>query len=146
MLASVQAQLLREVQTFALRAAQPCQYGEDRRQIEHVGIKMDVAEGRRSRHQLAIDAGLVGVGQRIGHLDDDHAVEQRLVLLLLQKLVEFREIRVREYGLVEVDEREARDLDVLLLRKGQQQVEELAFHLQNLDHLEHAAARGVYGP
>jgi hypothetical protein len=79
------------------------------------------------------------------YLDDDHAVEQRLVLLLLQELVELGEVGVREDGLVQIDEREARDLDVLLLRHGEEQVEKLALDLQDLDHLEHAAARGIHG-
>ena len=79
-----------------------------------------------------------------GHLDDDHAVEQRLVLLLLQELVELGQVRVREDRLVQVDQREARHLDVLLLRQRQQQVQELALDLQDLDHLEHAAARGIH--
>jgi hypothetical protein len=52
---------------------------------------------------------------------------------------------VRHDRLVEIDQWEPRHLDVLLLRQRQQQVEELALDLQDLDHLEHAAARGVDG-
>ena len=51
---------------------------------------------------------------------------------------------MRDDGLVEVDQREARHLDVLLLGQREQQVQELALHLEDLDHLEHAAARGVH--
>ena len=144
-LAGVEPQLLRHVQALALRLRQARQDGEHRREIQHVRIEVHVAERRRAGHQLLIDARLVAVGQRIRDLDDDHAVEQRLVFLLLQELVEFREVGMRENGLVQVDEREARHLDVLLLRHGEQQVEELALHLQDLDHLEHAAAGGVHG-
>ena len=106
---------------------------------------MDFAERRRTRHELAIDARLVAERQRVRHLDDHHAIEQRLVLLLLEKLVELGEVGMREDRLVQMDERETRHLDVLLLRERQQQIQELALDLENLDHLEHAAARGIDG-
>jgi hypothetical protein len=51
---------------------------------------------------------------------------------------------VRNDRLVDVDQREARHLDVLFLRQRQQQVEELALDLEDLDHLEQAAARGEH--
>src|SRR5688572_3997442 len=44
-----------------------------------------------------------------------------------------------------MDQREARDLDVFLLCQREQQVQELALDLEDLDHLEHAAARSVDG-
>jgi hypothetical protein len=44
-----------------------------------------------------------------------------------------------------MDQREARHLDVLFLRQGEQEIQELALDLEDLDHLEHAAARGVDG-
>ena len=50
---------------------------------------------------------------------------------------------MREDGFVEVDQREARYLDVLLLRERQQQVKEFTLHFQNFDHLQHATAGGV---
>ena len=93
------------------------------------------------RGELLVDARLFLVGERVRHLDDHHPVEQRLVLRLLQELAELGEVGVREDRLVEVDQREARHLDVLFLRQRQQQVEELALDLEDLDHLEHAAAR-----
>ena len=144
-LAGIQTQLLRQIQSFALRLREARQDGEDRGEVEHVRVEVHVAERRRAGDQLLVDARLVAVRQRVRNLDDDHAVEQRLVLLLLQELVELREVGVREDRLVQVDEREARHLDVLLLRHGEQQVQELALHLQDLDHLEHAAARGIHG-
>ena len=110
-----------------------------------VRVEVHLAERRRARHELAIDARLVAERQRVRHLDDHHAIEQRLVLLLLQELVELGQVRVREDRLVEVDQREARHLDVLLLRQRQQQIQELALDLEDLDHLEHAAARGIDG-
>jgi len=65
-------------------------------------------------------------------------------LRLLQELAEFGEVGVRDDGLVEVDQRKARHLDVLLLRKREEQIQELALHLEDLDHLEKAAARGEH--
>ena len=107
-------------------------------------IQVHVAERRRAGYQLLVDARFVAIGERVRDLDDHHAIQQRLVLLLLQELVEFGEVGVREDRLVQVDEREARDLDVLLLGEREQQVQELALHLEDLDHLEHAAAGGVH--
>ena len=133
------------IQAFALGLREARQDREHRRQIQHVRIQVHIAERGRAANQLLVDARLVLIGQRVRDLDDDHAVEQRLVLLLLQELVELREVGVREDGLVQMDQREARHLDVLLLRHGQQQIQELALHLQDLDHLEHAAARGIHG-
>ncbi len=144
-LARVEAQLLRQVQALALGLGESREDREHRSELEHVRVEVHVAERRRARDQLLVDARFVAEGERIGHLDDDHAVEQRLVLLLLQELVELGEVGVREDGLVEVDQREARHLDVLLLRHGQQEIEELALDLEDLDHLQHAAARGVDG-
>ena len=144
-LVGVQLELLREVQAFALRLLQARENRERGREIEHVRIEVHLAKRRRARHELAIDPRFVAERQRVGHLDDDHAVEQRLVLLLLEELVELGEIRVGEDRLVEVDQREPRHLDVLLLRQREQQVQELALDLEDLDHLEHAAARGVHG-
>ena len=64
---------------------------------------------------------------------------------LLQELAELGEVGMRDDRLVDMDQRKARYLDVLLLRQRQQQVEELALDLEDLDHLEHAAARSVHG-
>src|SRR5262245_43906188 len=51
---------------------------------------------------------------------------------------------MREDRLVQMNERETRYLDVLFLGHRQQEVQELPLDLQDLDHLEHAAARGIY--
>src|SRR6185312_13951408 len=143
-LAGIEPQLLRKVEALALRLDESRQDREHRGEIEHVRIEVHVAERRRAGDQLLVDAGLISVGERIGDLDDHHPVEQRLVLLLLQELVELGEIRVRENRLIEIDEREAGNLDVLLLRHREQQVEKLALDLEDLDHLENPAARGVH--
>ncbi len=105
---------------------------------------MHFAERLRGRAQLAVDARLFLVVERIGDLDDHHAVEQRLVLRLLQELAELGEVGVRDDRLVDVDQREARHLDVLFLRQREQEIEELALHLEDLDHLEKPAARGEH--
>ena len=143
--AGIDAQLLGKIEPFALGLGESRQDREHRGELEHVRIEVHVAERGRARYQLLVDAGFVAEGERVGHLDDDHAVEQGLVLLLLQELVELGEIGVRQDRLVEMDQREARHLDVLFLRQGQQQVEEFALDLEDLDHLEQAAAGGVHG-
>src|SRR3569833_946760 len=103
---------------------------------------MHIAEGRRARDQLLINARFVAIRQRVWNADDHHAIQQRLVFLLLQKLVEFREVGMRENGLIQVDERKARYFDVLLLRHGQQQVEKLALHQQKNEQNKNTTARG----
>ncbi len=105
---------------------------------------MHIAKRGRSGYQLVVDPRFLVVRQCVRHLDDDHAVEQRLVLLLLQELMEFRQVGVRENGFVQIDQREARHLDVLFLGQRQQQVQEFALHLQDFDHLQHAAAGGIH--
>jgi hypothetical protein len=144
-LTGIQTQFLRNVETFALRFRQTSEYREHRGEVQDVRIEVHISERWRTGYQLLVDAGFVLVRQRIRHLDDDHAVEQGLVLLLLKELVELGQVRVRENGFVEVNEREAGHLDILLLRHRQQEIEELTLHLQDLDHLEHAAARGIHG-
>src|SRR5688572_1281526 len=144
-LVGVELELLREIQALARRLLEAREDGEHGREIDDVRVEVHLAERRRARHELAIDARFVAERQRVRHLDDHHAIEQRLVLFLLQELVELGQVRVREDRLVEVDQREARDLDVLLLRQRQEQIQELALDLEYLDHLEHAAARGVDG-
>ena len=145
-LAGEDAHLLRQIQPLPLRLDLAREDGEYGGQMQHMRIQVGLAEGRCGVHQLLVDAGFLFIGERIGDLDDHHPVEQRLVLLLLEKVVEFREIGVRQDGFIEIDQREARHLDVLLLGHGEQQIEELPLHLENLDHLEHAAARGIDRP
>ncbi len=52
---------------------------------------------------------------------------------------------MREDRLVQVDQGEARHLDVLLLGHRQEQIEKLTLDLQDLDHLQHTAAGGIHG-
>jgi hypothetical protein len=79
----INSQFLRHVQSFPFGFRQAGQYGEDGRQLQDVGIEMDMAEGGGPGDELLIYARLVVIGKRVRHLDDDHAVEQCLVLLLL---------------------------------------------------------------
>src|SRR3989442_4760743 len=143
-LAGVEAHLLDVVGVALLGLADARQHREDRRDMQRVRVEVHLAERLRGRAELAVDARLFLVVERVGDLDDHHAVEQRLVLRLLQELAELGEVGVRDDGLVEADQREARHLDVLLLRQREQQVQELALDLQDLDHLEQPAARGEH--
>ena len=117
------------------------EHREHRRGVQRMRVEMHFAERLRRGGELLVDARLFLVRERVRHLDDDHAVEQRLVFRFLQEFAEFCEVGVREDRLVQVNQREARHLDVLLLREREQEVEEFALHFQDLDHLEHAAAR-----
>ena len=144
-LAGVELELLREVEPLALRFLEPRKNREHRGQVEDVRIEVHLAKRRRARNELAVNASFVAERQRVWHFDDHHAIEQRLVLLLLKELVELGEVGVREDRLIEMDQRETRDLDVLLLRERQEQIQELTLDLENLDHLEHATARGIDG-
>src|SRR5680860_683751 len=126
----VQTQLFGEVQLLAFRRAQTGEDGEGRRQLERMWIEMHGAERGGVGYQFFVDTRLVRVVERIRHLDDHHAIQQRLVLLFLQKLVKLRQIGVRDDGLVQINQREARDFYVLLLCQGQQQIQEFALDLQ----------------
>src|SRR6202051_1502811 len=112
--------------------------------MQHMRIKVRVTERGCSVYQLLVYPCFVSVRERIRNLDDHHAIEERLVLLFLQEPIELREIGMRENGVIKVDERKSCDLDVFLLSHGQQQVEKFALDLQDLDHFQNAAARGVY--
>ncbi len=108
-------------------------------------VQVHIAKRRGAGNQLLIDSGLFLVGKRIGHLDDDHAIEQSFVFLLLQEFMELRQIGVSQNGLIQMNEWEAGYLDVLFLGQGEQQIKKLALHLEDFDHLKHAAARRVHG-
>src|SRR4051812_5288 len=143
-LGGVDAHFLDVVLVALLALGEAREHGEHRGDVQGVRVEVHLPERLRGRAELAIDARLFLVVQRVRHLDDDHAVEQRLVLRLLQELAELGEVGVRDDGLVEVDEREERHLDVLLLREREEEIQELALHFEDLDHLEQAAARGIH--
>lgn len=144
-LAGVDAHAARQLVVAVLALVQAAQHGEHGGRVQHVRVQVDAAERRRrGQDQLVVDARLLAVVQRVRHLHDDHAVEQALVFALLQKLAELGQIGVRQDRLVQIDQRKARDLDVFLLRQRQQQVEEFALDLQDLDHFQHAAAGRIH--
>src|SRR5882672_4126385 len=143
-LAGKEAYLLHVVGVALLGLAEAREHREHRGDVQRMRIEVHLAERLRRGAQLAVDAGFLLVVERVRHLDDDHPVEQRLVLGLLQELAELGEVGVRDDRLVHVNQREARHLDVLLLRQREQEIEELALHLQDLDHLEKPAARGEH--
>ena len=131
----IQAHAFRQFRLLVLVFAQPREDGEHGGHAQQVRVEVDFLERLRARSELAVDSRLFRIGKRIRHLDDDHAIEQRLVFRLLQKLAEFRQVGVRDDGLVEVDQGEARDLDIL---------QEFALDLQDFDHFQQPAAGGVY--
>ena len=98
----------------------PSQDGEYGSQMQHVRIQMRIAKSGRAVYQLLVDPRLFAVRQRVRHLDDDHAVEQRLILLFLQKSIEFCEIGMFEDGFIKINQWKSRNLDVLFLRHRQQ--------------------------
>ncbi len=143
-LAGKDSNLLGKIHALAFRFAVTREDGEHGSQMQHMRIQMGVAERRRAVHELLVYPGLITVRERIRYFDDHHSIEKRLILLLLEETVEFGEIGMGENGLIEIDQRKPRNLDVLFLRHRQQKVEELALDLEDLDHLEDAAARGIH--
>src|SRR3954467_1942847 len=143
-LARIEAHLLHVVGVPLFRLSQPGQDREHPCHVQRVRVEVHFAERLSGRAKLAIDTRLFLIVERVRDLDDDHPVEERLVLRLLQELAELGEVGVRHDRLVDVDQREARHLDVLLLGERQEQVQEFSLHLQDLDHLEKAPARGEY--
>ncbi len=106
---------------------------------------MYFSESRRGRRdQLAINTRLIIEIERIRHLNNHHAIEQCLVLALLQELAKLRQVGMRDDGLIQINQGKARDLDVFFLRERKQQVQKLALDLEYLDHLKHAATRGIH--
>ena len=78
-----------------------------------------------------------------GHVDLDRAVAQRLhELVVLQPLV-LRLVRVAEDHLVDVRLGELLRLDLVLLRRPEQVVEERHVELEHLDELDEAAVGDV---
>ena len=143
--APLKANALAQVGALVVAAVQPGQDGEHGGSVQHVRVEMHLAERRFSRRdELAIDHRLGAIVERVRNLDHHHPVEQRFVLRFLQELPELCEVGVRDNGFVDVDQREPRHLDVLFLSQSEQQVKELALYLQDLNHFEHAAARGVH--
>ncbi len=118
-LVGVEPQLLLQVQTFALGLLEARQDREHGRKVERVRIQMHGLERRCARYELAVDARLIFIGKRIRHLDDDHAVQQGLVLFFLQETVELGQVRMSNDGLIEMNQRKAGYLDVLFLRQRQ---------------------------
>ena len=101
-LAGVQAHLLDVIGLAIVAFREAREHREHRGDVQRVRIEVHFAERLGGGHELAIDARLFLVRERIGHLHDHHAIEQRLVLRLLQELAELGEVGVREDGLVEV--------------------------------------------
>src|SRR2546423_199498 len=76
-------------------------------------------------------------------LSDTSAVAERLHELVVEELLVLGLVGVAEDDLVDVGLRELLRLDLLLLRRAEQVVEERDVELQDLDELEDAAVRDV---
>src|SRR5919197_5302018 len=72
--AGVEAHLLHVVGVALLRLAQAREHRVHRRHMQRMRIEMHFAERLRGGAELAVDARLLLVIERVGHLDDDHAV------------------------------------------------------------------------
>jgi len=143
-LTGIQTQLLAGIHGRTL--LEPRQHRKHGRHLEGVRIEMDTCKRTSPGYELLVDARFFLVGQGVGHLDDHHAIQQCLVLLFLQELLELGQVGMRQHRLIKIDQWETRYLDVLFLRKRQQQIQKLALDLENFDHLQNAAACGVDRP
>src|SRR4030095_8538397 len=76
-------------------------------------------------------------------VDLDRAVAERLHELVVQELLVLRLVRVTDDDLVDVGLRELLRLDLLLLRRSEEVVEERDVELQHLDELDDATVRDV---
>src|SRR5258706_5391732 len=86
--AGVEADLLCMLGLALFALGESRQHRERRRHVQRVRIEGHLAECLRRRAELAEDARRLLVGEGVGHLDDHHAIEQRLVFRLLQELAE----------------------------------------------------------
>jgi hypothetical protein len=102
-----------------------------------------VVKRGRTGDELLVDARLVVIAEGVRDLDDDHAIQQGLVLLLLHEPMELREVRMGDDRLVQMNQWETRHLDVLFLGQREEEVEKFTLDLKDLNHLEQTAAGGV---
>ena len=94
--------------------------------------------------QLFIDQPLLGDAQAIGYLDDEDAVEEGLVVLVVLELQPFGLIRMGKHdALIGKRAEILRSVVAALLRGGQQRVQNLDRRLEHLDEFEKALRRAV---
>ena len=118
-----------------LRVLQPRQRGPHRGHFERV--RRDVlALDLLGVEVLLVDADLFGQLRDVGDVDLDRAVAQGFHELVVQELLVLGLVRVADDDLVDVRLRELLRLDLVLLRRAEQIVEERDVELQDLDELE----------
>src|SRR5262245_13254768 len=142
-LAVIKLHLLDNVHVGFLRLFEPRHDGEHRRDLQRVRREMDVTQRLGLFEQLVVDALFLSDLQVVGHLDHDDAVLKGFRLPVADERVIFVLVGVRHDHFVGVDQGEPAGLDVLLLRKRQQRIEELFVDLQDFDELHHAAVGDV---
>jgi len=141
---AVNAQLLRQVGVLRSGFTSRVRMPTTAARFSTCGSRCAFAERRRARHQLLVDARLVAGRRAHRDLMITMRSSSASFLFSCRNLWNSARLVCARIGLVDVNQRETRDLDVFLLRQGQQQVQELALHLENFDHLEHAAAGGIH--
>ncbi len=125
-----------------LRIFQPRQHRPHRRHLQRV--RRDVFAADLARVVvLRVDALLLGDARDVRDVDLHRTVAQRLHELVGQQLLVFGLVGVAEDHLVDVRLRELLRLDLVLLRRAQQVVEERDVQLQHLDELDDAAVGDV---
>ena len=92
---------------------------------------------------LLVDADLLGELRDVGDVDLDRAVAQGFHELVVQELLVLGLVRVADDDLVDVGLRELLRLDLVLLRRAEQIVEERDVELEDLDELDDAAVGDV---
>ncbi len=95
------------------------------------------------REVLLVDPDLFGELRDVGDVDLDRAIPQGFHELVVQELLVFGLVRVTEDHLVDVGLRELLRLDLVLLRRAEQIVEERDVELEHLDELDDAAVGDV---
>ena len=118
-----------------LRVLEARQRGPHRGHLERV--RRDVlALDLLAVEVLLVDPDLLGELRDVGDVDLDRAVAQGLHELVVQELLVLGLVRVADDDLVDVGLRELLRLDLVLLRRAEQIVEERDVELQDLDELE----------
>ena len=141
-LAVVELHLLHQRQLVLLRILEPRQHRPHRRRLQRV--RRDVLPADLPGVVvLRVDPLLLGDARDVRDVDLDRPVAQRLHELVREQLLVLGLVGVAEDHLVDVGLRELLRLDLVLLRRAQQVVEERDVQLQHLDELDDAAVGDV---
>ena len=140
-LAVVQLRLLDQRQRVLLGILEPRQHRPQRGDVQRV--RRDVLADLRWREVLRVDLHLLGDLRDVRDVDLHRAVAERLHELVVEELLVLGLVGVAEDDLVDVGLRELLRLDLALLGRAEQVVEERDVELQDLDELEDAAVGDV---